>query len=168
MHAKRHKRFKAGDVVYTIEKKRPFDLREGDPPELPYDDNAEERVDHSKLAPCATALGKTDRTDLLFRSKDIANIYMQKKRYSRSPLLFQRQKRNWVKHLESLANKLPNEALVVDLFGRSGYVCIPSWQHAQTSEWSGMTMTTSSTTSATFSEERQRMLCLAFSFSTIV
>ena len=38
----RHKRFKAGDVVYTIENKHPFDLRERDPPELPYDDNAEE------------------------------------------------------------------------------------------------------------------------------
>lgn len=42
VHAKRHKRFKAGDVVYAIEKKRPFDLREGDPPEPPYDDKKEE------------------------------------------------------------------------------------------------------------------------------
>lgn len=42
VHAKRHKRFKAGDVIYTIEKKRPFDLREETPPALPYDENKEE------------------------------------------------------------------------------------------------------------------------------
>lgn len=45
---------------------------------------------------------------------------MNKKRYTKSPLPFQGQKRNWVKHLENLARKLPEGALVVDVFGGSG------------------------------------------------
>ena len=45
---------------------------------------------------------------------------MNKKRYTKSPLPFQGQKRNWVKHLENLPRKLPEGALVVDVFGGSG------------------------------------------------